>query len=210
VTRGPNFDELIGAETSDAERERLRRAHELLLQAGPPPELSPDLQAGPNLGMTLARRRAAKPRAMLLLAAALAIVLVFVAGYVVGNGGQGNSAAVRPVRLLALKGTSAARNAQGTLEVDRVRDGNWPMTLSVVGLPKLPARRYYYVYLVRNGRPWGVCGTFRIAGSSSHVVTLTLTAPYELRKGDSWIVTRPGPGGVEPGQTVLRPRPVTA
>jgi hypothetical protein len=210
VTRGPNFDELIGAETSGAERERLRRAHELLLQAGPPPELSPDLQAGPNLGMTLARRRAAKPRAMLLLAAALAIVLVFVAGYVVGNGGQGNSAAARPARLLALKGTSAARNARGRLEVGRVRDGNWPMKLSVVGLPKLPARRYYYVYLVRNGRPWGVCGTFRIAGSSSHVVTLRLTAPYELRKGDSWIVTRPGPGGVEPGQTVLRPRPVTA
>ena len=26
-----------------------------------------------------------------------------------------------------------------------------------------------------------------------------------LEPGDSWVVTRPGPGGMEPGQTVLRP-----
>jgi hypothetical protein len=41
-------------------------------------------------------------------------------------------------------------------------------------------------------------------------VTVTLTAPYTLRKGDSWVVTRPGNSGAEPGKTVLRPAPVTA
>jgi hypothetical protein len=35
-------------------------------------------------------------------------------------------------------------------------------------------------------------------------VTVTLTSPYTLEKGDSWVVTRPGAGGAEPGQTVLR------
>ena len=39
---------------------------------------------------------------------------------------------------------------------------------------------------------------------------MTLTSPYALQKGDTWVVTRPGPGGAEPGQTVLRPVPVTA
>jgi hypothetical protein len=34
---------------------------------------------------------------------------------------------------------------------------------------------------------------------------LPLTAPFKLRKGDTWVVTRPGPGGSEPGRTVLRP-----
>ena len=42
-------------------------------------------------------------------------------------------------------------------------------------------------------------------------MTVSLTAPYTLRKGDTWVVTRPGQGGgTEPGTTVLRPAPVTA
>ena len=69
---------------------------------------------------------------------------------------------------------------------------------------KLPPHTYYEVYLVRNGKPWGQCGAFSVDGSS-RVLTLTLNAPYKLKTGDSWVVTRPGPGGVEPGNTVLRP-----
>ena len=201
MNREPSLDELIGSEPSDAERERLQHAHELLLQAGPPPELSPELEAGPTLGATLSRRRAVKQRAMLLLAAALVLVLVFFGGYAVASHGSKNS----PVKALALSGTSLAPQAQGTLQVWHSDSGdNWPMTLSVVGLPKLPGRTDYEVYLVRRGRPWGSCGTFRITGSSGEA-TVTLNAPYSLLPGDSWIVTRPGPGGAEPGQTVLRP-----
>jgi len=204
VTREPNFDELVGAETSDAERERLRRAHELLLQVGPPPELTPQLRKAPGFGVThLPRRRVVKRRALLLLAATLSVAAVFAAGYTVANQRGGSTSSTLP-RLLALKGTAAAPHARATLEVWRSRSGNLPMTLSVVGLPKLPAHTYYEVYLIRNGRPWGACGTFRVAGGA-HAVTLTLNAPYSLRKGDSWVVTRPGAGGVEPGKTVLRP-----
>jgi len=47
--RAPDFDELIDGEIDGAERERLRRMHELVLRAGPPPELSPQLEAGPTL-----------------------------------------------------------------------------------------------------------------------------------------------------------------
>ena len=35
----PNFDDLIGEDVPAWERERLRRAHDLLVAAGPPPEL---------------------------------------------------------------------------------------------------------------------------------------------------------------------------
>jgi hypothetical protein len=195
-------DELLPADTPDAERQRLQHVHELLLQVDPPPELSPELEAGPNLGLTFARRRTVvKRRAMLLLAAALVLVLVFTAGYAVGNGRNDKSAV--PVRQLNLKGTSRAPRAQATLQVWHSNAGNWPMTLSVAGLPKLPPRQYYYVYLVRQGKIVAPCGIFRI--TRHRPLTLELTAPYPLEHGDSWVVTRPGAGGVEPGQTVLRP-----
>ena len=70
MTREPNFDDLIGAEVTDAEREQLRRTHELLLEAGPPPELPPSLQKAPNFGVfSLRQRRVVKRRALVLLAA---------------------------------------------------------------------------------------------------------------------------------------------
>jgi len=207
VNREPSLDELIGTEETGAERQRLQDVHDLLLQAGPPPELSPELAAGPTLAATLGRRRrSVRPRAMMLLAAALVVALVFFAGYVVANKGGGSTSATRikPVEQLALKGTSAARGAEATLQVWHSRDGNWPMTLKVEGLPKLPPQNQYEVYLVRNGKPWGSCGTFRVIGSQG-TVTVTLNAPYSRRRGDSWIVTRAAPGGAEPGQTVLQP-----
>jgi hypothetical protein len=206
------LDELVGTDMTPAERQRLQHVHELILQAGPPPELTPELEAGPTLAMTTGKRRraAVKPRALLLLAAALTVALVFFAGYAVGNGGGGKSAH-RAVITQALKGTSLVPQAQGTLDVWRSQDGkNWPMTLTVVGLPKLPPHNYYEVYLLRHGRPWGSCGTFRVAGSPGTATKVTLTAPYSLRQGDSWVVTRPGAGGAEPGKTVLQPAPVSA
>ena len=204
MNREPTLDELIGAETTGAERQRLQHVHELLLEAGPPPELSPELEAGPNLKMTVGkRRRVVKQRAMLLLAAAVALSLVFLGGYAVGdNRGSSKSA---PAVSLKLTGTSALPSAaQASLEVWHPRAGNWPMTLTAVGLPKLAPHNYYEVYLIRDGRLSGSCGTFRVT-NPKRAVTVTLNSPYTLQKGDSWIVTRPGPGGVEPGKTVLRP-----
>ncbi len=204
MTREPNFDELVGAEASGPERERLRRAHELLLEAGPPPELPPQLQKAPHAGIVRLRRRAVKRRAVLLLAAAISIAAVFAAGYAVADHRGGAGHTVGAAEVLALQGTAKAPNATATLEVWHRQGGNWPMTLSVVGLPKLPPRTYYEVYLVRDGKPWGSCGSFRVSGSSR--LTLRLNAPYPLHKGDSWVVTR-APLGGEPGATVLRPVP---
>jgi anti-sigma-K factor RskA len=206
VNRDPSLDELIGTEATGAERERLQHVHELLLEAGPPPELSDTLEAGPTLGMTLGKqKRGTKPRAMLLLAAALVVVIVFFGGYTLGGNGSRKTGSQPPLAQ-ALQGTSIAPQAQGTLEVWSSKDGhNWPMTLTVVGLPQLAPHSYYEVYLFRHGRLGGSCGLFRAGSSPQDAVTVTLTSPYELQKGDAWVVTRPGRGGSEPGQTVLRP-----
>jgi hypothetical protein len=200
----PEFEDLVGEDTSADERERLHGVHELLLQAGAPAELTPELRRGPSFGVDrLQRRRVVKRRAMLLLAAALSVGAVFAAGYAVADHRGGGNAEAAPPETLALHGTSQAPHARATLDVWRPRDGNWPMTLSVVGLPKLPRHTYYEVELVRHGRFWGSCGTFRIE-RPSRALTLTLNAPYQLEKGDSWVVTRASPAG-EPGTTVLRP-----
>jgi hypothetical protein len=199
----PDFDELVGTETTGAERTRLREAHDLLLRAGPPPELTPKLKAGPNPGVARMqrRRRTVKRRSLVLLAAALSIAIVFAAGYAVSSqrGGNGNAL----VASLELKGTAAVPDAHATLDVWQRRDGNWPMTLSVKGLPKLPPRTYYEVYLFRDGHPWASCGSFVVSGKSS-VLKVSLNAPYKLHRGDSWVVTRQVVGS-EPGKTVLRP-----
>ncbi|HJQ74250.1 MAG TPA: anti-sigma factor [Gaiellaceae bacterium] len=205
MNREPNFDDLVGTETRGDERERLRGAHDLLLQAGPPPELTPRLENAPDFGVVpLHRRRPRKRPVLLLLAATVSVAAVFAAGYGVANQrDSGSSSASQPVAQLSLRGTALAPQARATLDVWRSQRGNWPMTLSVAGLPKLPQGTYYEVYLVRGGKPWGSCGSFRITGSSG-AVTLRLNAPYSLRPGDSWIVTR-APFGGEPGKTVLRP-----
>lgn len=201
MSREPHLEELIGAEETGAERQRLQHVHDLLLQAGPPPELTPELEAGPTLAITFGRprRRILKQRAMVLLAASLTVALVFFGGYVTGTGGGGNAAAA----VIPMSGTHAAPGAKATLEVWHPKDGNWPMALTVTGLHKLPLPRYYEVYVVRDGKILGSCGQFRVEGPQP--VKVNLNAPYPLKRGDTWVVTRQGAGGAEPGTTVLRP-----
>lgn len=203
MSRTPDFDELVGAEPQGAERERLRRAHELLIQAGPPPELTPQLSAGPDLRSVKKReRRRLKRRAVLLLAAALCVGVAFAAGYAFGT--TSGSSGPSTLASLSLQGTAAAPHAHATLELMHAQAGNWPMSLSVTGLRKLPAHSYYEVYLVRNGKPYLSCGSFVVAGGNG-AVEVALNDPYAPRRGDTWIVTRQPPGREAPGPAVLRP-----
>jgi len=200
----PDLDELIGAEVSGAERDRLRHAHELLVVSGPPPEVPPLLERGPTLAMTLGRPRGqVRRRAALLLAAAVAVGIVFVAGYASGNQSAGTSVTV--VRTLSLAGSGFAKNASAVLEVQPAdAAGNSPMTLVARGLPAPPTDGYYAVWLVRNGKPWGSCGEF-VADGVSRTISVRLTAPYQLQKGDSWVVKLWVPGAQGFGRTVMTP-----
>ncbi len=203
MTRAPNFDELVGTDIPAEERERLEHVHDLLVTAGPPAELTPELERGPTLAMTLGRsgRRGGRRRVMLLAAAILALAAVFMGGYVAGNSGDSLAGS----HTLKLDGTSRAPGALASLVVKNAdAAGNWPMQLSATGLPKLPAHGYYEVFLTRNGKPWAPCGSF-IVKSATTAVSVRLNAPYDLRRGDSWVVTRQMPGDRAAGPVVLHP-----
>src|SRR5919201_3462111 len=106
MTRPPAFDDLVGGEVPAEERERLRRAHELLIEAGPPPELSPELENVPWPDDALApvfgrRRKPAVVRRPLLAAAVLATAVVV--GFLLGQATTGTSFDAR--RTIQLHGT---------------------------------------------------------------------------------------------------------
>jgi hypothetical protein len=168
----PDLDDLIGDGVDPAERDRLRRAHEALLVAGPPPELPAGLVHPP----ALARR----PRPVLLLAATVAVAAAFFGGWLAGGAGHED-----PDFTLAMEGTLAAIRATAEIEVYPIDEaGNWPMTMTISGLPD----GRYELVLTRGGRPAVSCGVFLVHGKTE----ASLNAPYQLRAYDGWAVVRPG------------------
>ncbi len=200
--RPPEFEDIV--DVDDTERERLRRVHDMLVAAGPPPELTPELAAGPTIRMTLGQggrtRRHMQRRVALLAAAFVVLALTFLVGYL-----SGNTSNAAHGHLLRLAGTAAAPTAQASLRLDDADvQGNWPMELAAVGLPKLGAKGYYEVFLVRHGKIIGPCGSF-VVSKSKAPVAVSLSAPYAVRSGDGWIVTKQNWGDRTTGTVVLRP-----
>ena len=195
----PEFEDLVGSDLPAEERERLRRAHDLLVAAGPLPELPPELEhrVEPAPGEVVSifmRRRAA---VVGILAAALA-ALAFGGGFLIGHSHRAGFAAAFTVRM---HGTPAAPNALGSIQIGKHdNDGNWPMVVKVSSLAKLPPHAYYTLWLTKQGKPVAPCGTFRAHGART---SLTFTVAYQLKRFDGWVVTRQNAGHDKPGPVVL-------
>lgn len=203
MTRAPDFDDLVGREVPEEERERLRRAHELLVQAGPPPELSPELDSVPWPDESQLPLRKPVQRRPLLLAAA--IVTAVGIGFVLGQSTGPSSSSVEAVRVVKLAGTNLNRDATGTLELGKADNyGNWPMLLHVRGLKVLPEGGYYDLYLTQGGKPVVLCGTFNVKGGQ---VVVRFSVAYDLNHfdKDGWVITRQLPRNHEPTDIVLKP-----
>jgi hypothetical protein len=202
----PEFDDLVGSDVPAEERERLRRAHELLVQAGPPPELSPGQETVPwpddALSPLTLRRRAGRRRPLVLAAGfATAVVL----GFVLGQATSSNTTSISAERAVNLRGTQLDSDALATLELgSKDDDGNWPMLLRVTGLNELPEGGYYDLYLTHNGKPVALCGIFNVGRGETIV---RLSAAYDLKHFDKngWVVTRQMPGQHKPTDVVLKP-----
>ena len=121
MTGKPNFDELVGDDVEGAERDRLRRVHELLVAAGPPHELSPELEAGPDMLVTYRRRRrgGASRRPLVLAAAALVIAAAFLAGYMSAGSSKRSDDFATARTLRQRVGHDARRMAGGDRDVEQ-------------------------------------------------------------------------------------------
>jgi len=205
MTREPDFRTLVGNDLGGDEEARLRRAHDLLLAAGPPPELSPELLTAP---VEPGRGRRAEsvpglpqPRRGRLLALAFALgAVALVAGYIFG---------ARQNRFdtqysVPLKATAAAPGARAVIDVGATDDGgNRPLRMEVSGLRQLPNDAHYDLLLMRPGQPTVSCGTFRVEKGGTTEVRFTV--PYDWGKRYSWVVKAEGPGGT-PSKPVLQIR----
>ena len=174
----PDFDALVGTDLEPGERERLARVHELLVAAGPPPDL-----IEPKVVQLASRRR----RGVLLALAAAIAVTAFALGAAAFNGPSGRSVAFEKV----LQGTPAASHASGSLVVYDLDDaGNWPMELRIVGLQPIGSGRPFELWLTRGGKLEALCGSFVTSDSGSAAVPMN--APYRFDDFDGWVVVAEG------------------
>jgi len=196
------FEDLVDREGLTSEEEaRLRRVHDLLVQAGPPPDLPPALERPPSAPAEgelvqfplLPRRR----WPFVAVAAATLVALAFGGGYLIGHAKNKATPFVTKF-VVPMHGPHA-------LALIRVapRDaaGNWPMELEVNNLPKQKVRGdYYELWLTRHGKAIVRCGAFRV---NERTTTVRLSVPYNFSKFKGWIVTRQTATHHEPGPIVL-------
>jgi len=199
------FDELVDVEgLAPADEQRLRRVHEMLLAAGPPPELTASLlqppaapagHGGADVIPFLPRRRV-RP-AVLVLAATIAAAC-FGGGYLIAN--QAHSNSLEATRVVALQGE---QNSLASLRVGTAdQNGNLPIELTVNGLPKLKNPRAYYILMLvdEHGKPAAACGMFRVDNGTTSV---RFSVPYEITSNTRWVVTAVSPGVNWPGHVVM-------
>jgi hypothetical protein len=188
MTGKPDFRDLVGEDLTPEERDRLAHVHDLLIAAGPPPELPPAL-AEPSAEIEeptgLPRRRTG---AVLALAAALALA-VFLGGFLAGSRKGETFSTFKSV---PMHGVGQTQAASATIDIGQLDgQGNWPLQLKVNHLPSPPKNGYYEMFLTRHGKIAATCGTFNANGSTA---TVRLNAPYNLGRFDGWVVTMERPG----------------
>jgi len=174
----PEFDELVGTDLDPGERERLERVHELLVAAGPPPEA--------GLAVPVELRPRPRRGALLAIAAALAVA-AFALGAALVEGSSGRSVDFTE----SMEGTSAAASATASLAVfDIDAAGNWPMELTVAGLPPSQSGRPFELWLTRGGELAALCGGFFT--NDDGWATVPMNAPYRFDDFDGWVVVEEG------------------
>jgi hypothetical protein len=186
VSRHPDFQDLVGNELEPGQRERLERVHDMLIAAGPPPELPQQLSEPPRPEgklVELARRRL---RTSLVLAAAL-VIATFAVGYLLGAHGEDTSSESFTAVKTAVLGKSPDRHA--VVQIGQAdENGNRPMIVNVDGLDRLSGGDYYTLFMTRNGKPIVTCGTFNVGENG--VTTVRLSVAYDVDRFDGLMLAK--------------------
>lgn len=185
MTHVPDFEELVGTDLEPGERDRLRRVHELLVAAGPPPELSTEIAGPPRAATVVAmpKRRGLRIAAI----AAVLGVLVFALGFLAGA----RSDDPGTFDVITMSGSGSAQGASARIEIfDADEAGNWPMEIDVDGLRPPASGDLYEVWLTRDGELVALCGSFLADPDGTTVVPMN--APWRLDEFDGWVVVETG------------------
>jgi hypothetical protein len=181
--RPPDFDELVGP-VDASERDRLRRVHDLLVAAGPPPDLSLELRTPPEaeeaeVPPVMPRRQRAT---LLALAAALAVAAFGLGVYIAQPTGPS------PERVVEMTGAGGATASLEIFAADEA--GNWPMELHVDGLGDDADGRPYELWLTKRGKLKALCGAFIADGDGT--TNAPMNAPWRLKDFDGWVIVEAG------------------
>jgi hypothetical protein len=176
--------DLVGADLTPEERAELERVDRLLRSVPPPPAEVPRslTQAVGRIG---AERRFSTSR-RLMAAAAVAAALAAIA-FGLGRWTSGGGTAY--LTAVPMRATLDAPGASGLIKVGE-RDeatGNWGLELRVSGLPQLQGGDYYVLWLAKDGKYAGTCGTFNVGSGTT---TVEMTVSYRLADYDAWVISR--------------------
>ena len=180
--------DLVGGDLTPDEEAELARVDRLLRSVPSPPARVPGslTQAVEAIG----RERHAWPRrrvaAVVALAAAIAALF-----FAVGRWTSGGEPEYR--FSVPLRATENAPAASGLIKVGDRNEGtgNWGLELQVAGLPRLPSGAYYVLWLAKDGKYAGACGTFNVGTGTT---TVDMTVSYKLADYDTWVVSRADEG----------------
>jgi len=179
----PDLYELLGNDVSDEERRRLERTDALLRSVPAPPASVPHALADAISGIPSTRPARGPRRFAAALAFAAAVAAALGLGYWAG-GERGGEAEYR----VAMRATEEARGASALIRVGERDDetGNVTLELDVSGLPKLPEGGYYALWLAKDGRYAGTCGTFGVGEGET---TVSMNVSYDFDDYDEWVIT---------------------
>jgi hypothetical protein len=196
-----DFDQLVDLTgVSPEDQARLQRVHDLLVAAGPPAELPSGLAAAPDDATdakVIAFPRRRRTAAAIMIAAAVAVAC-FSGGYVLAN--QAHHSGIDAIRVVGLSGE---QNSLASLRVGAAdANGNWPVQLTVKGLPPLHGTdSHYLLMLTHGGKPTWVCGMFKVGDNGA--TTVSFSVPYRITGQTKWAVTEMTKGTQFPGHVVM-------
>ena len=199
----PDFDELVGDDLGSEERDRLLRAHELLVAAGPLPELPPSL-AEPRAPYEeqptpfFNRRRNAT---IAVLAAAVAAA-AFGIGYLTGAAAAAATASRRRRRWSCTARRPPPQERSGRLRSATRTTQATGRCSSASRTCKAARECVLHALAVAQGTRGRAVRLLRRHGGDK-TTEVRFTVSYKLKNFDGWVVTKQKRGQREPTRALL-------
>jgi anti-sigma-K factor RskA len=184
MSETPDFRDLVGDDLTPEEELDLARVDALLRSVpSPASEVPGSLTRRVERIGTVTQLWTRRRTALAIALAATVAALFFGVGRWVDSGFDARGT-------VQMQAESSAPGATAEIKLgSRDEAGNWKMQLVVDGLPHLGDKGYYVLWLSKDGKYAGTCGTFDVNGRT----TVDMTASYDLSEYDSWVISQAKP-----------------